>query len=119
MPIIRDELLSDRPTSLLKISGTAHILFIRHIRSDNSDLLSCVVLRNRNERRFRFLDTDRLQLILVEFDSRKAGSAILRFVGSLQGTQITGDPSDSRYLHVVVEGQPTRQKIFSASRTVP
>ncbi|VDM83736.1 unnamed protein product, partial [Strongylus vulgaris] len=25
-------------------------------------------------------------------------------------TQIAGDPSDSRSLHIVVEGQPTRQK---------
>ncbi|KJH50836.1 hypothetical protein DICVIV_02986 [Dictyocaulus viviparus] len=78
------------------------------INLNNSDLLSCVVV-SKNERLSRFLVTDRLQLILVEPDSRKAGWAIVRFVGLLQDTQITGDPSDSKSLHVVVEGQPTRQ----------
>lgn len=52
--------------------------------SDNSDLLSCVVVLNKNERLPRFLVTDRLQLILVEPDTRKAGWAIVRFVGLLQ-----------------------------------
>ncbi|KAK6012811.1 hypothetical protein OSTOST_22009 [Ostertagia ostertagi] len=54
--------------------------------SDNSDLLSCVVVLNKNERLSRFLVTDRLQLILVEPDTRKAGWAIVRFVGLLQDT---------------------------------
>ncbi|KAJ1347946.1 hypothetical protein KIN20_003133 [Parelaphostrongylus tenuis] len=79
------------------------------INLNNSDLLSCVVVV-KNERFSRFLVTDRLQLILVEPDNRKAGWAIVRFVGLLQDTQITGDPSDSKSLHVVVEGQPTRQQ---------
>ncbi|PIO63589.1 hypothetical protein TELCIR_14805 [Teladorsagia circumcincta] len=82
----------------------------RDIYMDNSDLLSCVVVLNKNERLSRFLVTDRLQLILVEPDTRKAGWAIVRFVGLLQDTQISGDPSDSKSLHVVVEGQPTRQR---------
>ncbi|XGW17603.1 hypothetical protein V3C99_002305 [Haemonchus contortus] len=81
----------------------------RDVYMDNSDLLSCVVVLNKNERLSRFLVTDRLQLILVEPDTRKAGWAIVRFVGLLQDTQISGDPSDSRSLHVVVEGQPNRQ----------
>lgn len=80
------------------------------INLNNSDLLSCVVVLNKNERLPRFLVTDRLQLILVEPDTRKAGWAIVRFVGLLQDTQISGDPTDSRALHVVVEGQPTRQR---------
>ncbi|VDM60856.1 unnamed protein product [Angiostrongylus costaricensis] len=79
------------------------------INLNNSDLLSCVVVI-KNERFSRFLVTDRLQLILVEPDNRKAGWAIVRFVGLLQDTQISGDPSDSKSLHVVVEGQPTRQQ---------
>lgn len=61
--------------------------FFHDIRSDNSDLLSCVVVLNKNERLSRFLVTDRLQLILVEPDSRKAGWAIVRFVGLLQVCQ--------------------------------
>ncbi|WKY00595.1 hypothetical protein Q1695_014988 [Nippostrongylus brasiliensis] len=80
------------------------------INLNNSDLLSCVVMVNKGEKLSRFLVTDRLQLILVEPDARKAGWAIVRFVGLLQDTQISGDPTDSRSLHVVVEGQPTRQR---------
>uniref|UniRef100_A0A0K0DN33 FPL domain-containing protein n=1 Tax=Angiostrongylus cantonensis TaxID=6313 RepID=A0A0K0DN33_ANGCA len=53
------------------------------INLNNSDLLSCVVVI-KNERFSRFLVTDRLQLILVEPDNRKAGWAIVRFVGLLQ-----------------------------------
>ncbi|KAK5969100.1 FPL domain-containing protein [Trichostrongylus colubriformis] len=82
----------------------------RELYMDNSDLLSCVVVLNKNERLSRFLVTDRLQLILVEPDTRKAGWAIVRFVGLLQDTQISGDPTDSKSLHVVVEGQPSRQR---------
>ncbi|VDL81682.1 unnamed protein product [Nippostrongylus brasiliensis] len=82
----------------------------RDVYMDNSDLLSCVVMVNKGEKLSRFLVTDRLQLILVEPDARKAGWAIVRFVGLLQDTQISGDPTDSRSLHVVVEGQPTRQR---------
>lgn len=79
--------------------------------SDNSDLLSCIVVSQKGERQSRFLVTDRLQLILVEPDSKKAGWAIVRFVGLLQDTQISGDPSDSRSLHIIVEGQPSRLKV--------
>lgn len=63
------------------------------------------------DRLARFLVTDRLQLILVEPDSRKAGWAIVRFVGLLQDTTINGDSTDSKVLHVVVEGQPSRIKV--------
>ncbi|CAD6185747.1 unnamed protein product [Caenorhabditis auriculariae] len=81
----------------------------------NSDLLACTVVMvnptgKSSDRQARFLVTDRLQLILVEPDSRKAGWAIVRFAGLLQDTQITGDSSDSRALHVVVEGQPSRKR---------
>ncbi|KAK6740546.1 hypothetical protein RB195_008793 [Necator americanus] len=94
----------------LKVGNNVAVEVGDCINLNNSDLLSCVVVLNKNERLPRFLVTDRLQLILVEPDSRKAGWAIVRFVGLLQDTQITGDPSDSRSLHVVVEGQPSRQK---------
>ncbi|KAL6728804.1 hypothetical protein Aduo_010539 [Ancylostoma duodenale] len=94
----------------LKVGNNVAVEVGDCINLNNSDLLSCVVVLNKNERLSRFLVTDRLQLILVEPDSRKAGWAIVRFVGLLQDTQITGDPSDSRSLHVVVEGQPTRQR---------
>ncbi|CAI2348683.1 unnamed protein product [Caenorhabditis sp. 36 PRJEB53466] len=87
------------------------------INLHNSDLLSCTVvpqqpcsLGKTGDRLARFLVTDRLQLILVEPDSRKAGWAIVRLVGLLQDTTINGDSSDSKVLHVVVEGQPSRLK---------
>ncbi|ETN83630.1 hypothetical protein NECAME_17400 [Necator americanus] len=99
----------------LKVGNNVAVEVGDCINLNNSDLLSCVVVLNKNERLPRFLVTDRLQLILVEPDSRKAGWAIVRFVGLLQDTQITGDPSDSRSLHVVVEGQPSRQKFEKKS----
>uniref|UniRef100_A0A1I7TWP5 FPL domain-containing protein n=1 Tax=Caenorhabditis tropicalis TaxID=1561998 RepID=A0A1I7TWP5_9PELO len=87
------------------------------INLHNSDLLSCTVVPQQpcalgkpGDRLPRFLVTDRLQLILVEPDSRKAGWAIVRFVGLLQDTTINGDSADSKVLHVVVEGQPSRLK---------
>lgn len=87
------------------------------INLHNSDLLSCTVVPQQlcsigkpGDRLPRFLVTDRLQLILVEPDSRKAGWAIVRFVGLLQDTTINGDSGDSKVLHVVVEGQPSRLK---------
>ncbi|CAL2037595.1 unnamed protein product [Caenorhabditis brenneri] len=87
------------------------------INLHNSDLLSCTVVPQQlcslgkpGDRLQRFLVTDRLQLILVEPDSRKAGWAIVRFVGLLQDTTINGDSADSKVLHVVVEGQPSRLK---------
>lgn len=53
--------------------------------SDNSDLLSCTIVMSKSgERLSRFLVTDRLQLILVEPDSKRAGWAVVRFVGLLQ-----------------------------------
>ncbi|CAJ0600555.1 unnamed protein product [Cylicocyclus nassatus] len=94
----------------LKVGNNVAVEIGDCINLNNSDLLSCIVVVNKSERLSRFLVTDRLQLILVEPDSRKAGWAIVRFVGLLQDTQITGDPSDSRSLHIVVEGQPTRQR---------
>ena len=51
---------------------------------DNSDLLSCNVVTERNEKSARFLVTDQFQLILVEPDSKKLGWAVVRFVGLLQ-----------------------------------
>ncbi|KAF1760202.1 hypothetical protein GCK72_008448 [Caenorhabditis remanei] len=88
------------------------------INLHNSDLLSCTVVPQQlcsigkpGDRLARFLVTDRLQLILVEPDSRKAGWAIVRFVGLLQDTTINGDSADSKVLHVVVEGQPSRLKV--------
>lgn len=87
------------------------------INLHNSDLLSCTVVPQQlcslgkpGDRLPRFLVTDRLQLILVEPDSRKAGWALVRFVGLLQDTTINGDSTDSKGLHVVVEGQPSRLK---------
>uniref|UniRef100_A0A8R1I2N6 FPL domain-containing protein n=1 Tax=Caenorhabditis japonica TaxID=281687 RepID=A0A8R1I2N6_CAEJA len=87
------------------------------INLHNSDLLSCTVVPQQHcslgkpgDRLSRFLVTDRLQLILVEPDSRKAGWAIVRFVGLLQDMTISGDSADSKVLHVVVEGQPSRLK---------
>ncbi|KHJ92413.1 hypothetical protein OESDEN_07699 [Oesophagostomum dentatum] len=36
---------------------------------------------------------------------------LLHYIGELlEDTQISGDPSDSKSLHIVVEGQPTRQR---------
>jgi hypothetical protein len=69
---------------------------------DNSDLLSCTIVTDKNERLSRFLVTDQFQLILVEPDNRRLGWAIVRFVGLLQDIIITGT-SDIRALHVVVE----------------
>ncbi|CAI5446636.1 unnamed protein product [Caenorhabditis angaria] len=83
----------------------------------NSDLLSCTVVPQKpcclgkpGDRLLRFLVTDGLQLILVEPDAKKAAWAVVKFVGLLQDTTINGDSSDSRALHVVVEGQPSRLK---------
>lgn len=80
----------------------------------------------------RFLVTDQFQLILVEPDNRKLGWAIVRFVGLLQvilkfnkikmlnklnsynilkifkDTQVTGDVTDIRALHIIVEDVKSR-----------
>ncbi|GMS91072.1 hypothetical protein PENTCL1PPCAC_13247, partial [Pristionchus entomophagus] len=72
----------------------------------NSDLLSCtVIVSPSNERQSRFLVADQLQLILVE-PAGKAGWGAVRFAGLLQDTSISGEPTDSRVLHIVVEGPP-------------
>ncbi|GMT21112.1 hypothetical protein PFISCL1PPCAC_12409, partial [Pristionchus fissidentatus] len=88
----------------------------------NSDLLSCtVIVSPSNERQSRFLVADQLQLILVE-PSGKAGWAVVRFAGLLQDTSISGEPSDSRVLHIVVEGAPRPSGIswrVGASRRQP
>ncbi|MFH4974493.1 hypothetical protein AB6A40_001202 [Gnathostoma spinigerum] len=78
------------------------------INLDNSDLLSCTVVFNKAERQQRFLVADQIQLILVEPDTKRLGWAIVRFVGLLQDTQMTGDPGDSRALHVVVNDVRSR-----------
>jgi hypothetical protein len=55
---------------------------------------------SRKERRFLVIDI--LQLILVEPDSKKLGWGIVKFVGLLQDTEVTGDKEDSRSLHITV-----------------
>jgi protein CLEC16A len=92
-------------------------------RADNSDLLACTVIDKDGNRQSRFLVTDQLQLILVEPDAKRLGWAVVRFEGLLQvpslsrvilfpspvqDTQLTGDPSDSRMLHVIVEDAACR-----------
>uniref|UniRef100_F1KUF8 Uncharacterized protein n=1 Tax=Ascaris suum TaxID=6253 RepID=F1KUF8_ASCSU len=81
------------------------------INLDNSDLLSCTVVLPKGDRQQRFLVADQLQLILVEPDSKRLGWAIVRFVGLLQDTQLTGDPGESRALHVVVNDVRTRSHL--------
>ncbi|GMR44148.1 hypothetical protein PMAYCL1PPCAC_14343, partial [Pristionchus mayeri] len=71
----------------------------------NSDLLSCTVISSTGDRSSRFLVADQLQLILVE-PAGKAGWGAVRFSGLLQDTSISGEPTDSRVLHIVVEGPP-------------
>ncbi|KAI6241474.1 FPL domain-containing protein [Aphelenchoides fujianensis] len=75
------------------------------INLNNCDLLQCYVSTSKNERASRFLVTDRHQLILVEpaTNKRQLGWAIVRFSGLLQDTHVSGDPTDGRTLHVVVE----------------
>jgi protein CLEC16A len=72
------------------------------------------VSSNKNEKAPRFLVTDRYQLILVEPDKRKLGWAIVRFSGLLQDTHISGDPTDGKTLHVVVEDVKCRIKSKSS-----
>ncbi|CAJ0578549.1 unnamed protein product, partial [Mesorhabditis spiculigera] len=79
------------------------------INLNNSDLLSVTVASNKT-RLSRFLVTDRLQLILVEPDPKKAGWALVAFVGLLQDTQISGEATDSRSLNVEVESRGGAKK---------
>ncbi|CAI4232062.1 unnamed protein product [Auanema sp. JU1783] len=97
---------SELPISLCKDEAVA---LGDCINLNNSDLLACVLVIEK-EKSHRFLVTDRLQFILVEPDTKKAGWAVVRFVGLLQDTQINGDPTESRALHIVIEGQPPRNR---------
>lgn len=80
------------------------------INLENSDLLSCTVVLNQKESLQRFLVADQLLLILVEPDRKRLGWGIVRFVGLLQDTQLTGDPSESRALHIVVNDVCSRSR---------
>jgi protein CLEC16A len=80
------------------------------INLNDSDLLACYVSSNRNEKASRFLVTDRYQLILVEPDKKKLGWGVVRFSGLLQDTHVSGDPTDGKSLHVVVEDVKCRIK---------
>ncbi|CAJ0941092.1 unnamed protein product, partial [Mesorhabditis belari] len=103
---LKQDMLGEQETHLpLQIDLHAVVRVGDCINLNNSDLLSVTVSFSRHEKQSRFLVTDRLQLILVEPDTKKAGWAIVTFVGLLQDTQITGDASDSRSLHVVVESR--------------
>lgn len=80
------------------------------INLENSDLLSCTVVLNQKEFLHRFLVADQLLLILVEPDKKRLGWGIVRFVGLLQDAQLTGDPSESRALHIVVNDVRSRSR---------
>lgn len=78
------------------------------INLNNCDLVACTVVLGKNEKFSRFLVTDQCQLILVEPDKTKLSWGIVRFVGPLQDTQMTGDSSDNRILHIVVDDVKSR-----------
>ncbi|VDD91083.1 unnamed protein product [Enterobius vermicularis] len=80
------------------------------INLGNSDLLSCTVVLNQKEVLQRFLVADQLLLILVEPDKKRPCYGVVRFVGLLQDTQLTGDPSESRALHIVVNDVCSRSR---------
>lgn len=84
------------------------------INLNDSDLLACYVSTNKNEKASRFLVTDRYQLILVEPDKKKLGWGVVRFSGLLQDTHVSGDPTDGKSLHVVVEDVKCRIKSKSS-----
>ncbi|VDK85525.1 unnamed protein product [Litomosoides sigmodontis] len=85
------------------------------INLENSDLLACTVIMNeKNEKVHRFLVTDQAQLILVEPDNKRMGWAVVRFVGLLQDTQLTGDLGDSRALDIIVTDASNRSEANSA-----
>ncbi|KHN75962.1 Uncharacterized protein gop-1, partial [Toxocara canis] len=105
---LRDETETQLP---LSTKGGAIVEVNDCINLDNSDLLSCTVVLTKGERYQRFLVADQLQLILVEPDTKRLGWAIVRFVGLLQDTQLTGDPGESRALHVVVNDVRTRSHL--------
>ncbi|VDN23272.1 unnamed protein product [Gongylonema pulchrum] len=73
-----------------------------------NDCINLVIMNNRGERVHRFLVTDQAQLILVEPDNKRMGWAVVRFVGLLQDTQVTGDLGDSRALHIIVNNVGSR-----------
>ncbi|EJD74676.1 hypothetical protein LOAG_18040 [Loa loa] len=82
------------------------------INLENSDLLACTVVTNeKSEKVHRFLVTDQAQLILVEPDNKRMGWAVVRFVGLLQDTQLTGDLGDGRALHIIVNDASNRSEI--------
>ncbi|KAK3089654.1 hypothetical protein FSP39_005390 [Pinctada imbricata] len=77
---------------------------------NNSDLIACTVLmRDTRKQDRRFLVIDKLQMILVEPDTRRLGWGVVRFVGSLQDVEVTGDKEDSRSLHITIHKPPSSQ----------
>ncbi|KAK0418158.1 hypothetical protein QR680_013405 [Steinernema hermaphroditum] len=96
----------------LPLKSNAQALVEVHdcINLSNSDLLSCTVVIEKSDKLQRFLVADQLQLILVEPDSKRMGWGVVRFVGLLQDTQLTGDPQDSRALHIVVQDVKSRSR---------
>ncbi|TKR67801.1 hypothetical protein L596_023894 [Steinernema carpocapsae] len=94
----------------LKSSAEALVELNDCINLSNSDLLSCTIVMEKSDKLQRFLVTDQLQLILVEPDSKRMGWGVVRFVGLLQDTQLTGDPGDSRALHIVVQDVKSRSR---------
>ncbi|VDK51068.1 unnamed protein product [Anisakis simplex] len=105
---LRDESETQLP---LSTKGNTVVEVNDCINLENSDLLSCTVVLTKGERHQRFLVADQLQLILVEPDTKRLGWANVRFVGLLQDTQLTGDPGESRALHVVVNDARTRSHL--------
>lgn len=70
--------------------------------TDNSDLISCVVIWKDGQKIRRFLVIDLLQLILVEPDTKKLGWGVVKLVGFLQDIEVAGDKDDSRCLHITI-----------------
>ncbi|XP_056019536.1 protein CLEC16A-like isoform X2 [Ostrea edulis] len=77
---------------------------------NNSDLIACtVVMRETRKQERRFLVIDKLQMILVEPDTRRLGWGVVRFVGYLQDVEVTGDKEDSRSLHITIHKPASSQ----------
>ncbi|XP_061181779.1 protein CLEC16A-like isoform X2 [Saccostrea echinata] len=77
---------------------------------NNSDLIACtVVMRDTRKQERRFLVIDKLQMILVEPDTRRLGWGVVRFVGYLQDVEVTGDKEDSRSLHITIHRPASSQ----------
>ncbi|KAL4002838.1 hypothetical protein ACH3XW_5120 [Acanthocheilonema viteae] len=102
--------LRDEEETCLPISSKTDVFVEVNdcINLENSDLLACTVMNEKNEKVHRFLVTDQAQLILVEPDNKRMGWAVVRFVGLLQDTQLTGDLGDSRALHIIVNDVSNR-----------